>query len=690
MSGLPPAGSRYAIYARYSTVHQHFKSIEDQIRLCEEYAVRQGWRKAGAFHDAERSGTTFEGRAGFFAMMAAADRGEFEVLVVEDLDRLTRQASGAHGLVEELEFLDIVICTVHSGPVSDMEVAFKAVQNASYVKNMAAKSRRGVEGTVKNGLQSGRVPYGYNKVFTPDGKNGQRQINPTEAPHVIRIMKDYAAGVSPLAICRALTAEGVPGPGGRPWRPGVIYGNKQAGTGILRNKLYIGVNQWGRTAVKRNRHKGTKVAKPVAASNWVRVEVPDLRIVDDELFEAVHARIEANENPQGFAERRRPEYLLTGLCYCGVCGSKYQVLQEKLGCTGRAMRDACDNRRRVARGDLEDAVLSGLKNRLLQTDLIEPFLAEYRGEIERAIAEQEGRARSSELRQKELERQIENILTQVRDGKLQGLAAQIMMQELDRLEAERQQLERLRKQPPRDTPLALDAPSVVGRLHKLVDDLREALKGADRDALRAREIIRSMVARVVIEPLQGDHHDGRGIGPVRVTIEGSLTTLLDLADQSRVVQHRSRPETLQSHASLTFKYYVDYYPIDSRLSPEWRRDLVTISQALDDAEAPVRRVDFVDALAKSNDAAPDYSFDGAMMRRAVSVVEYLLRRGKIRSIPARHFSGYVWNHIQLTDAAWTARAAKKTRPAQLPLPVIRLSPPDPNVVVIGRGQITAD
>lgn len=95
MNHFPPPGSLYAVYARYSTDHQTFKSIEDQLTLCRAYAARHGWIEAGAYHDAARSGATVIGRAGLFDMLAAADRGEFSIILVEDLDRLSRSASGA-------------------------------------------------------------------------------------------------------------------------------------------------------------------------------------------------------------------------------------------------------------------------------------------------------------------------------------------------------------------------------------------------------------------------------------------------------------------------------------------------------------------------------------------------------------------------------------------------------------------
>jgi site-specific DNA recombinase len=683
MIGLPPPGSRFAVYARYSTSLQSFKSIEDQLTYCREYAKRLGWTEAGAFHDAERSGTTLIGRDGFFSMMAAADRGEFTIVLVEDLDRLSRTASSTHGILEELESLDITVCTVSSGVVTDMEVAFKATQNARYVKGLVEKTRRGLEGTVKAGRITGRLAYGYKKKFSPDGLNGERLIDEEEAVVIVRIYKDVANGVSLIALCHALNAEGVPGPKGKPWQPGALRGNWETGTGILRNKLYIGINEWGRTVVKHNRHKGTSKAKPTPVGERIVVEVPNMRIMDDDLFEAVQAVL-AKGRKKRFYEQRQAEYLLSGLSYCGVCKGKYATLHDKLGCTTHALKGMCDNRRRVHRSDLEDAVLSGLKNRLLRPELIEPCLIEYRAEIARAMAEQEEKAKVGAVRLKELERQKSNILTHVREGKAQGLAAQALMEDLGAVEAERLRFEREAKFSPRAAPPKMDAETVVARLHALLDTLADALSGDERDAVRARDIIRSLVDRVVVTPLPTDHEDKRGIGPVRVTVEGPLATLLDLADQSRVVQHSSRPETMLDLATLKFSYYVDYIPQDVRMVPQGYADLAIISRLLDDAEGPVTKQEFVDALAKDDGGVPDYRDGGPLALRVKHAMVYLKDRREIRSIRWGPTStGWVWEHIRLTDAEWMARAMNRPPKTHEPIPPIRITAPSAFVTVIG-------
>lgn len=690
MNGLPPPGTPYVHYSRYSTGHQTFKSIEDQQTLCRAYGERQGWVEVGAYHDAERSGTTLIGRSGLFDMMAAADRGEFTVLLVEDLDRLSRGASQSHGMLEELEALDITICTVSSGVVSDMEVAFKAVQNVRYVKGQAEKTRRGQQGTVKDGRISGRIAYGYRQVLALNGKNGQREVDPDQAPHVIRIMTDYVAGLTPLEIAKALNAEGVPGPGGRPWLPGVLYGNRDTGTGILRNKLYIGVNEWGRTVTKHNRHKGTSKAKVTPQGDRLVIPVPHMRIVEDDLFQAVQDRIESRRiGASSFRGKRRPDYMLSGLCYCGVCGKKYAVVSDKLSCIGSAREGTCTNRRRVAREDLEDLTMSGLKGRLLRPELIEPYLAEYRAEVERANAEQALKAEAGIARLKELERQIANIMDAVGRGQAQGPGVDLMMKELDRLEAERQRFERQTKVKQRVEPPVMEAEAVIARLDALLEDLSTALAGDDREAGRARDVIRSLIERVTINPIEIDRPDKRGAGPVRITVEGRMAALLDLSGAAGVIQYPSHPGKILDLTSLNFEYSVLFIQEDERVDAQTYADLPLVSRLLDDTDIPLTRRAIVDAMVKADgyapDWSPDYGANGEHMLRALNATRYLSKAGDIRAIPLDpRRRGWVWNHIERSDEDWKRRAMAAPIPSMhLPLPVIRFGAPEAYVVTVG-------
>ena len=121
---------------------------------------------------------------------------------------------------------------------------------ALYLKDLADKTRRGLRGRVEAGKSGGGNSYGYDVVrgLGPNGQplTGERRIDALAAAIVRRIFEEYAAGVSPRAIAQQLNAESVPGPSGKAWGPSTIHGNRQRGTGILNNELYIGKLVWNR------------------------------------------------------------------------------------------------------------------------------------------------------------------------------------------------------------------------------------------------------------------------------------------------------------------------------------------------------------------------------------------------------------------------------------------------------------
>lgn len=105
-----------------------------------------------------------------------------------------------------------------------------------------------------------------------------------------RIFRGYAAGVSPMALAKRLNAEHVPGPGGASWNPSTIHGNPARGTGVLNNELYVGRLVWNRLRYVKDPDTGKRVSRPNPPSQWVTTSVPELRIVDDELWNEVKAR----------------------------------------------------------------------------------------------------------------------------------------------------------------------------------------------------------------------------------------------------------------------------------------------------------------------------------------------------------------------------------------------------------------
>jgi Recombinase len=105
-----------------------------------------------------------------------------------------------------------------------------------------------------------------------------------------RVFRAFAAGISPRAIARRLNEEGVAGPDGALWTDFTLRGHAALGTGLINNELYIGRLVWNRLRYVKDPTTGKRVSRLNPRDKWITTEVPELRIVDDELWQAAKAR----------------------------------------------------------------------------------------------------------------------------------------------------------------------------------------------------------------------------------------------------------------------------------------------------------------------------------------------------------------------------------------------------------------
>jgi DNA invertase Pin-like site-specific DNA recombinase len=247
---------RAVIYARYSSDNQREASIEDQVRLAHGHIESRGWTYLHAYNDRAISGASAL-RPGYQRLLADARDGQFDVVVAEALDRLSRDQEDVAALYKRLSFAGIRIVTLAEGEVSELHVGLKGTMNALFLKDLAQKTRRGLEGRVREGRSAGGLCYGYTVVRETDARGepvrGGRRIDEAEAAVVRRIFEQFATGMSANAIAKQLNAEGVPRPRGLLWRDTAIRGHRQRGTGILNNELYIGRLVWNRLRYSRTR-----------------------------------------------------------------------------------------------------------------------------------------------------------------------------------------------------------------------------------------------------------------------------------------------------------------------------------------------------------------------------------------------------------------------------------------------------
>ena len=254
---------KVAIYARYSSENQREASIEDQFRICREFARKQGWIIAGEYSDHAISGATLM-RPGFQAMMAEALRGKVDVVLAEALDRFSRDQEDTAGLFKRLTFAGVGIVTLAEGDITFLHIGLKGTMNAMFLKELADKTRRGLRGRVELGKAGGGLCFGYRIVRTfKDGvvSTGEREVVPKEADIIRRIFKDYVAGISLKQIAKDLNRDGLRGPRGALWGPSTIYGNPKRGTGILHNELYIGRMVWNKLRYLKDPDTGKRVSR---------------------------------------------------------------------------------------------------------------------------------------------------------------------------------------------------------------------------------------------------------------------------------------------------------------------------------------------------------------------------------------------------------------------------------------------
>jgi site-specific DNA recombinase len=180
---------RAVIYARYSSENRREASLEDQVRLCRERIGSQGWDLVQIFQDRAIRGSSSL-RAGYQALLAGARDGAFDVVVAEALDRLSRDQEYVASLFKRMTFGGIRIFTLSEGDVSELHVGLKGTMNALFLKDLAAKTRRGLRGRVEAGKSAGGKSYGYKVVrqVSADGTViiGDREIKAGEATVIKR------------------------------------------------------------------------------------------------------------------------------------------------------------------------------------------------------------------------------------------------------------------------------------------------------------------------------------------------------------------------------------------------------------------------------------------------------------------------------------------------------------------------
>jgi site-specific DNA recombinase len=298
-----------AIYTRSATFEARSDTHANQERICRAAAKQlPGWTVLDhQIYSEQASGLGT--RAGLNSLLNAAKSSPrpFECVLVAGPDRLSPNLVGVAEILDELERHGI--CVYFAGLGQDSRHAdFRQMLtvcnmiNEKCVSALAMKVRRGQEARVLNGFTSGGWCFGYRsvRVETSSGEGeigragavGRRlEIIESEAETIHRIYEMFVDGLSVPAIAKNLNAEKVAaakrfaiGNSNSAWNCSRIHR-------ILRNERYIGTVVWNRTKRCTNPSTGRVEFRPKLLAEIRRVATPHLRIVSDELWNRVKARL---------------------------------------------------------------------------------------------------------------------------------------------------------------------------------------------------------------------------------------------------------------------------------------------------------------------------------------------------------------------------------------------------------------
>lgn len=168
----PPAGARAVLYLRYSSDKQQGSTLEKQRMLCQERITAEGWQVVREYVEPETTAKSDEiaHRPQFAAMLTSAARHEYDVAVVECVDRWGRAESVFWESLKCLDQADVywttAVAPVFNSVVIkqegfDLAFAVSVGMAASYSRMVSRKSSDGLRSQALQGYHHSHLPFGY-------------------------------------------------------------------------------------------------------------------------------------------------------------------------------------------------------------------------------------------------------------------------------------------------------------------------------------------------------------------------------------------------------------------------------------------------------------------------------------------------------------------------------------------------
>ena len=436
-----------AAYCRVSTDKEdQLNSLEAQKNFFMEYAERQKDNLVRLYADEGISGTKIKNRKQFLKMMADAQNGLFDKVVVKDISRFARNTVDLLQNIRKLRSLGIETQFLTADMTSMGNSEFVLTVFGALAQEESANTSKRVKFGKKINAQKGRVPnivYGYDKTV---GDYFNLTVNRDEANTVRQIFSWYINdGHGATKISILLNERGIKTKRGCKWTQNAVCR-------ILDNKLYTGKIINGKEEVA-DFLTGRRTAR--SQDEWFVTERPELRIIDDEIFKTAQ-KIKSNRNMmfKTNGERHSNQHLFSTLIKCKDCGwsfrrtvRTYKNTYVRWVCSGHNGKgtDSCPNAVTVDEDELIEAIENYFTDILSQKKnvigrVVEEFKKVYKAKDENVAYEKELRNELNKLtrnRQKYMDMYTDDLITReelnIKIGKDK--------QEIKRLEAELKMVE---------------------------------------------------------------------------------------------------------------------------------------------------------------------------------------------------------------------------------------------------------
>jgi len=264
---------------------------------------------------------------------------------------------------------------------------------------------------------------------------------------------------------------------------------------------------WNKSETRRDPRSGRRRQFPQPETDWIVTTDDALRIVPDELWRRVQARLaevrstwpggvgkRGFEGHRGSRVRHYPADLLSGAMVCGKCGSSIVKVSGKgggyYGCLGAA-KSACDNKLLVRRSLAERVILAAVRDRLASSENLAYVLERVKQALARMTADAPESLRLKQAEFEQEERRLKNFLDFVADGRGSRALAQALLATEKRVDELRADLEVLQ----RSQRTALDVPPLAW-LEERVARVQELL---ERKTAQSALLLRKLLGQIKLE-----------------------------------------------------------------------------------------------------------------------------------------------------------------------------------------------